>query len=318
MKRLLGFDIGGTKCAVHVGDVNGVPCDYDIIFPTPVGFPATWARLQEAVEEMMARGGFTMKDVAAVGISCGGPLDSAKGLVLSPPNLPGWDAIPFTRIVTERYGIPATLMNDANACALAEWRFGAGRGSTNMLFFTMGTGFGGGMVLGGRLYEGTCYMAGEVGHVTLDPTGPEAFGKRGSWEAYCGGNGIKRYATLMAQTPEWKQAACDYVQRTGGEDYTAKALANAAKASDSFALKIFEDVGRRLGQGLGMMLDVLNPDTIVIGSIFERCEAFIRPTMEEAMRREALPQAYACCKVVAAALGDRIGAYASLAAAHPY
>ena len=313
MKRIIGLDIGGTKCAVHIGSMEGVPHDTDITFPTPKGFPATWEKLQEAIGEAMVRDGLSSTDIAAIGISCGGPLDSAKGLVLSPPNLPMWDAIPITQIVSEKYGVPTYLMNDANACALAEWRFGAGQGSTNMLFFTMGTGFGCGMILDKRLYEGSCYMAGEVGHVTLDPAGHEAFGKRGSWEAYCGGNGIKQYATLQAKKREWRDCGLNY-----RKDFSVKSLATAAKAGDPFALKIFEDTGRRLGQGLGMMLDVLNPDTIVIGSIFERCEKFIRPAMEEAMRAEALPQTYACCKVVAAKLGDRIGAYSSLAVARHY
>ena len=167
----IGIDIGGTKCAVVKGDLNGIT---DKISFATEGCEGTLARIFDAVESLLP--------ATAIGISCGGPLDDRRGVILSPPNLPGWDEVYITDMLRDRFSIPAYLCNDANACALAEWKFGAGRGSRNMIFLTFGTGLGAGLILDGRLYSGTSGMAGEVGHVRLDDDGPVGFGKRGSFE----------------------------------------------------------------------------------------------------------------------------------------
>ena len=137
-----------------------------------------------------ARSCSTLGDISAIGISCGGPLNSKKGVILSPPNLPGWDNIEIVNIIKDRLDVPAKLQNDANACALAEWKYGAGRGSNNMIFLTFGTGFGAGLILDGRLYNGVNCMSGEIGHVRLTEYGPVGYGKAGSCEGYCSGGGI--------------------------------------------------------------------------------------------------------------------------------
>lgn len=310
-ETLLGFDIGGTKCGVHLGNAAGEPFA-NTQFPTPTGFPATWDALRAAASRLTREHAVAEAGIAAVGFSCGGPLDAGRGIVQSPPNLPGWDDIPIVRIARDAYGVPSFLMNDANACALAEWRFGAGQGSRNMVFITMGTGFGAGLILDGRLYEGTCGMAGEVGHMRLAPEGHAAYGKNGSWEAFCGGNGIAEYARLRALDPAWREVASVYTAGANDGDFSVRNLRAAADRGDAFACRVFADVGDNLGRGLAILLDLLNPDRIVIGSIFERCEAHLRPTMERALAAEALPQCVAACRVVPAALGDRIGAYAAL------
>ena len=129
-----------------------------------------------------------------IGISCGGPLDSKKGIIFSPPNLPGWDNVPITRILSDEFGVETALQNDANACALAEWLMGAERGHSNMIFLTFGTGMGAGLILNGRLYSGTNDLGGEVGHIRLAKTGPVGFGKAGSFEGFCSGGGIAQLA----------------------------------------------------------------------------------------------------------------------------
>lgn len=310
-KILLGFDIGGTKCAIHLGDTAGSPFA-DAASPTPSGFAAAWEGLRTGALRLLEQNGCTISDVDAIGISCGGPLDSRRGLIQSPPNLPGWDDIPITRLAQDAFGVPAFLMNDANACALAEWRFGAGQGCASMVFITMGTGFGAGLILDGRLYEGACGMAGEVGHIRLAPNGHAAYGKQGSWEAFCGGNGIAAYAQLRSEEPSYWDAAQVYIARVSDGDFSVRNLRAAADQGDGFARRIFADVGDHLGRGLGILLDILNPERIVIGSIFERCEAYLRPTLEAALAAEALPHCAAACHVVPAALGDRIGAHASI------
>jgi len=203
--NFVGIDIGGTKCAVILGaedaeknfSVNGKSILLTRDFPDPRQMVR---KLQEETEQLLERHDIPVDSLAAIGISCGGPLDSKKGIVLSPPNLPGWDEIPVVDLFVERFGIPAFLQNDANACALAEWLMGAGRGTQNMVFLTFGTGMGAGLILNGKLYTGTNDLGGEAGHVRLAPGGPVGFGKAGSFEGFCSGGGIAQLAqTVVAK-----------------------------------------------------------------------------------------------------------------------
>lgn len=177
-----GLDIGGTKCALVTGNDQ---CHVLSRFQVATRDYAHWEEVLTALLEHAPQ-----DPPEAIGISCGGPLDSRQGLILSPPNLPGWDNVPITAWLRQRTGAPAYLQNDANACALAEWRFGAGRGCQNMIFLTFGTGLGAGFILNGKLYAGANDMAGEVGHVRAAPDGPVGYGKRGSFEGFCSGGGI--------------------------------------------------------------------------------------------------------------------------------
>lgn len=185
----IGIDMGGTKCAVVAGRADGKILRR-IAFPSGKdAHPDEFLpRFYEAIDALLREynGGAAP---AAVGVSCGGPLDTRRGVIQAPPNLPLWDEVPICALLSERYGCPAYLQNDANACAIAEWRFGAGRGTRNMVFLTFGTGLGAGLILDGRLYEGTNGMAGEAGHLRLAADGPEGYGKRGSFEGFCSGAG---------------------------------------------------------------------------------------------------------------------------------
>ena len=185
---LLGFDIGGTKCAVITANYENGELELlareSIPTDRSVGPYVMIDRLCALADTILK------KRPEAIGISCGNPMDSKRGVILSPPNLPGWDNVEIVRVLEERYGVHAYLQNDADACAIAEWRFGAGRGVQNMVFMTFGTGLGAGLILGGRLYSGTNGNAGEVGHIRLSPIGPVGYGKAGSWEGFCSGGGI--------------------------------------------------------------------------------------------------------------------------------
>lgn len=282
-QEVWGLDIGGTKCAFIIGNLQG-----QVLSRKEVATKAypTWRAVLEA---MLPPSGNPL----CIGVSCGGPLDEDRGLILSPPNLPGWDEVPITKWLTERYHAPAFLQNDANACALAEWRFGAGRGTKNMIFLTFGTGFGAGLILDGRLYRGTNGNAGEVGHVRATPDGPVGYGKAGSYEGYCSGGGI--------------------VQLSGGK--SAKEVAMAAEAGDAQMQAVFKESAAKLGYCLSMLIDLFNPERIVIGSIFARAEKWFRTDMEEVIAREALASSASLCQVVPAALGDSIGDIAALTVA---
>ncbi|MBN1921764.1 MAG: ROK family protein [Anaerolineae bacterium] len=310
---LAGIDIGGTKCAVCLGESEGagVTLLEKRRFSTPPTPTATLCALGGALEELLAG-----RRLTATGISCGGPLDSAQGLILSPPNLPGWD---HTNVVTpfrERFNAPAMLQNDANACALAEWQWGAGRGCHNMIFLTFGTGMGAGLIIDGRLYIGASDMAGEVGHVRLAETGPLGYGKRGSFEGFCSGGGIARWAqqrALAALQEGQPPAFCPTLETLPA--ITAESVGIAARAGDTLAQEIFAAVAQRLGQGLALLVDILNPERIVIGSIYGHQRELLETTVLQVLQAEAHPHALAVCDIVPAGLGEQVGDYAGLAVA---
>ena len=300
----IGIDIGGTKCAVILGDE-------DLNIVKKVKFATTTC--EETLERIFSEVA-ELPRCDGIGISCGGPLDEERGVILSPPNLPGWDEVHITEELEQRFGMPAALRNDANACAIAEHRFGAGKGSRNMVFLTFGTGLGAGLILNGRLYSGSSGMAGEVGHIRLAENGPIGYGKRGSFEGFCSGGGIAQLAVSLADKRSEEGVASrlhDYEK----EELTARLVAELAREGDRDAISIFEECAERLGEGLSVIVDILNPDRIVIGSIYERCEELLAPKMNEVLSKEALLPALSVCRVVPAALGDRIGDVAALSVA---
>ena len=284
MKEYIGIDIGGTKCAVVRGNENGTILD-KIRFQTE-DKENTLHKLFEAVSQLLT------DDTVSIGVSCGGPLDSKKGVILGPPNLPGWDCVPVTDMLFREFGRKAYLQNDADACALAEWKFGAGKGSENLIFLTFGTGMGAGLILNGRLYSGARGMAGEIGHVRLYEDGHKGYGKTGSFEGYCSGGGIAQYGLG-----------------------TAEELAGRAVKGDSQALEIWKKVGADLGRLLSTLMDVLNPEVIVIGSIYVRAGAFLEESMREMLKRETLAVNLESCQVVPAKLGEALGDVAALCVA---
>jgi len=317
---LLGFDVGGTKCAVILGrgDRDAVAVVDRIAFPTETGRGpgSALARLEAEARALTARHGIAMAAVAALGISCGGPLDSRRGLVLSPPNLPGWDELPIVRHFAARLGRPAFLQNDANAGALAEWRWGAGRGAQHMVFLTFGTGFGAGLILNGQLYAGANDNAGEIGHVRLAPCGPWGYGKRGAVEGFCGGAGIARLGQQIVRRHRRRGEPVAFCPTpTDVRALSAQTICRAARAGDPVAAEIVAVAGRQLGRALAILIDLFNPEVVVLGSLFVRAEELFRPPAEGALAEEALPLAAAVCRIVPAALGEAISDYAALATA---
>lgn len=315
--NLLGIDIGGTKCAIVYGKRIG--SDLQIVDKTKIETTTVEETIRNIMSEarrMMARFNLTAQTVRAVGISCGGPLDSKSGTVMSPPNLPGWDNIPIVKIIEEELGVRAGLQNDANACALAEWKFGAGRGTQNMIFLTCGTGLGAGIILNGSLYSGTNDNAGEVGHIRLTGDGPIGYGKEGSFEGYASGGGIAQLARSLAVEEIKKGGHVSWCPSLDNmENINAKRIAEAARAGDKLAQKVYETSATYLGKGLAMLIDILNPELIAIGSIYARNKDMMEPYVLDQISKEALEGARDVCKIVPAALGENIGDYAALSIA---
>ena len=310
---MIGFDIGGTKCAVCVGkevegklyihDKRSIPTDHSISSYEMI------ERMCELAEEMT-------DDVDCIGICCGGPLDSKKGIIQSPPNLPRWDDVKIVEYLENKYDCKAYLQNDANACAVAEWKYGAGQGCKNMIFLTFGTGLGAGLILDGKLYAGTSDMAGECGHMRLSSFGPVGYGKAGSFEGFCSGGGIAQLGQMMARESLQMGKPVSYCSDMKElESISAKSIAECANMGHEDAKKVFEICGQKLGYGLSILIDILNPERIVLGSIFQRSEHLLREAMETVISKECLEAASAVCRVVPAQLQENIGDYAALAVA---
>ena len=310
---MIGFDIGGTKCAVCIGhEVDGnlqiigkksIPTDHSI---SPY----------EMIERMCTLAEEMTDKIDCIGISCGGPLDSKRGIIQSPPNLPGWDDIKIVEYLEKKYGCKAYLQNDANACAVAEWKYGAGQGCENMIFLTFGTGLGAGLILNGKLYAGTSDMAGECGHMRLASFGPVGYGKAGSFEGFCSGGGIAQLGQMMARESLQMGKAVSYCSDLKELDaITAKSIAEHANEGCEDAKEVFRACGEKLGYGLSILIDILNPERIVLGSIFQRSEHLLRESMDKVIRKECLEAASSVCKILPAFLEENIGDYAALAVA---
>ena len=311
---VLGFDIGGTKCAVITAEWDGEnitlfkkeKCATDLnVEPTKM------------IDKLITMSDSILdKAPDSIGISCGGPLDSKNGIIKSPPNLPGWDNVEIVKQINEHYGVQTYLQNDANACAVAEWKFGAGKGSKNMVFLTFGTGLGAGLILDGRLYTGTNDNAGELGHIRLDKFGPVGYGKAGSFEGFCSGGGIAQLGYLKALELA-QNGKCPSYFRKGmtQSDVTAKSIADAANNGDETAIEVYRICGEYLGKGLSIIIDLLNPETIVLGSIFARSKHLLWSSTEQEIKNEALGISASCCSIVPAGLGENIGDYAAVATA---
>ena len=312
----LGIDIGGTKCAVVAGDE-----DFNIYqkiqFETRTGERDYNAVLDEFfvhIESLFST--YPKQQLKGIGISCGGPLDSKKGMIYSPPNLPGWDNVPIVEIFSKRFGVPVSIQNDANACALAEWLMGAGKGTQNMIFLTFGTGMGSGLILNGQLYPGTNDLGGEVGHIRLAKNGPVGFGKAGSFEGFCSGGGIAQLAETMVLEKLQKGEKVAFCPDTdSAKKLTAKTVAEAAVAGDKTALEIIKVSAEYLGRGLAVLIDILNPECIVIGSIYSRNEMLFKPHVDRILAEEAIPSAIEVCRIKPALLGESIGDFAALCVA---
>ena len=290
----IGLDIGGTKCAISTGECR----DGSIEIRSREEFPTAGLSWRQVLEEFARRIALFGEAPGAIGISCGGPLDSRRGVIMSPPNLPGWDDVPVVKFFEDRFHVPVAVQNDANACALAEYLYGSGRGTRSMVFMTFGTGLGAGIVIDGKLYSGANDNAGEIGHIRLAPTGPIGYGKEGSAEGFCSGAGMARLAKIRK-----------------GLDITTKELFARVRAGDRDCLEVFRESAAHLATILSYTIDILNPEVIALGGVFMRNADLFMPEIDPIIDREALPLARKVCRIVPAELGESIGDYAALAVA---
>lgn len=296
MKYYIGLDIGGTKIASIISNEHFKILSKISFKTIKTKTPEkTISKLIENINIQLNDLSIKFNEIKSIGISCGGPLNSKKGIILSPPNLPYWDNVKIIEILKQYYNIPIFLQNDANACAMAEWKLGAGKGMDNMIFLTFGTGLGAGFILNGKLYTGKNDMAGEVGHIRLSKNGPIGYNKNGSFEGFCSGAGLYQISKKYYK-----------------DGIDAKSIFELAEKNDEIALKIIKESAIKLGYGLSILIDMLNPEGIIIGSIYSRQEKYYKNIINEIINKEALFISKENCQILPAKLGDSIGDYGSL------
>ena len=320
---VVGVDLGGTNIVVGAMPADGSREIAVRSQPThsQLGSDAVTGRIIQMVEDVItvtcAETGATRDDFLGVGVGAPGPLDRERGLVIIAPNL-GWSNYPLRDRIQSAVRLPTTLDNDANCATLGEWWTGAARGGRNVVGITIGTGIGGGLILNGKLYHGASDVAGEIGHSTIDSTGRRCkCGNYGCLEAYTSGPAIAERAR-EALSNEEESILADMVEGDL-ERITAQTVYDAAQRGDAIAREVVRDTARFLGAGIANLLNIFNPDVVVIaGGVTQAGEALFEPLRAE-VRRRAFKPAVTACRIVAGTLpgtAGMVGAVATFLAQH--
>ncbi|TYP49786.1 ROK family protein [Thermosediminibacter litoriperuensis] len=306
MKKIaVGIDLGGTKIATCAMDEAGNLLEKTEL-PTLAkeGPEKVIERMKRSVYEVLKRLDLSLSDIAGIGIGVPGPMDAKRGRVKNPPNLPGWKDIPLLSIMEEEFNIPVFMENDANAAAIAENLFGAGKGVKNFIYITISTGIGGGAITNGRLFKGGDGNAAEVGHMTINFEGPVCgCGNSGCWEAYASGTALTRFAREGILSGR-KTRITDLA---GQDEVRAEHVFAAAKEGDEFARELVEKEGFYLGVGLANVVNAYNPERIAIGGGLTHAWDMFYSTMVEVMKTRALPANVEHLEVMKAKLGTDVG-----------
>jgi glucokinase len=301
---ILGFDIGGTKIGVVLGTLEGEILDrLETATPIDQPFEIAFDQMTSLAAQLLARlekGGISQPQ--AVSVAVGGPLDVERGIIYSPPHLPTWDRSPLKERLSKHFQLPVFIEHDGNAGALAEYFFGAGRGVSNLVYLTMGTGLGAGIIIDGRLLRGTNDLAGEVGHIRIADQGPIEYGKAGSWESYCSGAGILKLA--QQRDPELWPAGT-----------TTQQIIESVLSGDKNGISLVTEVGEWLGRGIAILVDILNPQLVIVGTLGILLGDILLEPARRSLKEEALPRAANVCRIVPAQLGSDLGSICSLIAA---
>lgn len=307
LQSIVGFDIGGTKTAIVEGTREAEILQREEL-ATEAGqpFEETFPRILQFARRILETAAGAGREVIALSVSVGGPLRIAEGVLIDPPHLPGWHGVHLkARLEQEFTRLPVFIEHDGNAGALAEFHFGAGKGRAelrHLIFLTFGTGLGAGLIINGQVLHGATDTAGEVGHLRLAWEGPTGFGKAGSWEGFASGQGLVELAAQMFPR-RWSQGSA------------IREVVEEMLADDPQALAVAAEAGKWMGRGMALLVDTLNPQMIVLGSLAVALGDRVLAPARQALAEEALPQAAAACEIVPARLGKRIGDVASLMAA---
>jgi glucokinase len=306
---VLALDIGGTKLITALISPRGemLAREYSLTLADE-GPAAVIRRIISAIDNLLALQNMTLSQVEALSIAAAGPIDMAEGVVSDSPNLPGWRNIPLRNIVKDRFGIDTYLINDAKAAVLGEHRFGAGQGVNNLIYITVSTGIGGGIIANGKLYFGQSGGAGEVGHMTIDTNGPECTcGNIGCWETLASGKALAREAIRRLSAGE-KSSLTDMVAGSI-ENIMAKEVSLAAQSGDSLAQSVIAHTAYYLGVGLVNLVNIFNPEMIIVGGGLSKMGALLLEPARQVVRERAFPLLAQAVRIVPAKLGDDAGVF---------
>ncbi|KPJ61616.1 MAG: hypothetical protein AMJ46_00510 [Latescibacteria bacterium DG_63] len=301
----IGVDIGGTstKTAV-VGEGPSVLKRRQLPMDSTETPAAVVEKLSVMLRELQTECGDTR---LPVGIGCAGLVDSQSGVVRTSPNLPAWRNVPLVKMLSRELGIAAVLDNDANVFSIAEGLYGAARDSRHAVFMTLGTGVGGGLKLDGEIYTGSCGFAGEIGHITVDPDGPVcSCGSRGCLESFVGSARIVQRARMLIEE-EGKQQEWLAFGIASLDELSAKDVGRAARDKNDIAVRVFEEIGEYIGIAVASVVNLLNPDIIVIGGGVSNVGAPLFQAVRAAVTRRAMGPSSECVKIEPAKLGEDAG-----------
>jgi glucokinase len=306
MDVIITVDIGGTQLRAAVYPLNSIKPIRQKRIPTR-GKESAHARLINLIAELKQQD----ENVLAITAAAPGPTDPKLGIVLNAPNIPGWDNLPLAKILSDQFNVPVYLGNDANLAALGEWRYGAGRGHHDLVYLTISTGIGGGVISDDHLLLGTRGLAAELGHVTVDPDGPLCgCGHRGHIEAFSSGTAIARY--VAGQLAQGRVSTLTSIPQPSAHD-----VSQAAEAGDSLAVEALERAGRYMGMAIANYLHIFNPSIVVLGGGVSRSGDYFYKPLRQSLKESVFAPGYLDDQLLTlAALGDDVGLLGALALAH--
>ncbi len=313
---IVGIDIGGTKVAVCAAEAAGtVLARTQEPSRTEEGPGPFFDRVLDMIGRVRSEAGLEWEAVEAMGVSAPGPLSVSRGCLLNPPNMVGWGEVDVAGPLADACPCPVYINNDANACASAEYRFGAHSGEDPLLYLTMSTGLGAGIVVHGRVLQGACDQAGEVGYHVLDPDGPASpAGHPGSFEAFCGG---KNVADRLRRRIVEEGIDTSILAHAGGDPEAIRfeAFLAAAREGDAFAAAEWAAYIEHLAQGMGNLINIINPSILLLGTIARHAGDFLFDPLRARLPAYAIPQALEACRIEVASLLGHIGDLSAVATA---
>jgi len=304
---VLAVDVGGTKIITAIVSNQGqiVAKEYCLTLANE-GAQSVINRIISAIDRMLGTKSISPSQLDSIGIGAAGVVDIDQGVVTLSPNLPGWQDIPLRDTVKEKYGIKTFLINDASAAALGEHRFGAGRGVKNLIYITVSTGIGGGIIINNDLYSGACGGAGEVGHMTIDVNGPRcSCGNIGCLEMLASGTAVAREA--IRRIGQGEKSSLTEIVSGNIESITAEEVDMAAVGGDSLAMEVISQAATYLGVGMVNLVNIFNPEMIIVGGGMSKMgDRLLNPARQVVMERAFPLLAQAVC-IVPAQLGEDAG-----------
>lgn len=305
-KFLCGIDLGGTKInTVIITNKGEMVSSYTLPTLAHEGPEKVIQRMKETVYKVLEDAKLDVSDLEGIGVASPGPLDAKKGIVLNPPNLPGWIDITLAKILEDEFKIPVKLQNDANCAALAEYYFGAGNRTKNFVYITISTGIGGGAIIDGKLYDGANSNAAEFGHASINFDGEKCqCGSYGCFEMYASGTALANFAAKEIE--KGRESVIKDIAKDG--KITAKDVFEAYKMGDNLAKELIEREAFYLGVGIANIIMNYNPEVIALGGGVANGFDILYPIMIKTVEERCYKASFEGCKIVKAKLGQNSGA----------